>query len=269
MGPLNGTDLRLLRDMAGRDITDSETQGRLTIIDLSDATIVRGGTNYNSARYSANDTIGYGLFKNCTRLQKLILPDNTKVIEGNALIGCSGLTTLQIPATTSVILPSAGCSSLSTITVNAANTTYSSLDGVLYNKAITEIIWFPMGKNDAYSLPATITSLGKYAFMGCKLSSFVLPNTIKTVPYAIFQDCTNLTSVTLGSATELLSSYCFQGCPLKELHVKATLPPFTYSDSFGGVNNIFGTCTLYIPKGSLLQYLSSSNWSKFQKIVEE
>lgn len=45
-GPINGTDVRLIREMAGRDSTGALTEGRLHVLDLSDAHIVGGGAAY-------------------------------------------------------------------------------------------------------------------------------------------------------------------------------------------------------------------------------
>lgn len=42
-GDLDGTDLLLLRDMAGRDMHGGETAGRLRHLDLSEARLRRGG----------------------------------------------------------------------------------------------------------------------------------------------------------------------------------------------------------------------------------
>jgi hypothetical protein len=269
-GPLNGSDLRFIREMAGKDYNDADTPGILSILDLTDAHIVTGGTSYNPSRYAAKDTIGYGLFKDCTRLTSVMLPDDAKMMEENAFKGCSSLTTLQIPASMEKLLPSTGCTSLSSITVSEANKNYSSINGVLYDKAITSIVWFPQGKDDtSFTLPSSIKTLGQYAFQNCKLHAIVLPASIATLPYGIFQNSTNLSSVTLGTGIALISQYCFSGCPLKELHIKAPLPPVTNAESFAGVSNIFNTCILYVPIGYKPMYRSSSNWGQFAKIIEE
>lgn len=270
-GSLNGSDLRFIRDMAGKDIQDNDTQGQLADINLADAHIVSGGDSYNASRFTTKDIIGFGMFKDCTKLRSIILPDDTKAIEENAFQNCSSLTSIQIPAGAESILPSTGCTSLSSLTVSGANTNYSSVDGVLYDKAVSTIIWFPQGKNDtSFILPSTIKTLGSYAFQSCKLRSVVLPSAITTIPYGVFSNCVELTSVTLGSGTSLISQYCFKGCPLKELHVKASpFPPSCSDESFAGVTNIYSTCTLYVPKGYKATYRASSHWGQFTKIVEE
>jgi hypothetical protein len=269
-GPLNGTDLRFLRDMMGRDVNDNATDGRLASLDLSDATIVAGGQSYNSSRFSANDTIGYGLFKGCIYLTSLVLPSSVTVIEENALKDCSALTSLKIPSSAVKIVPSTGCTALKAITVEADNRTYGSKDGVLYDKGLTSIVWFPQGKDDdSFTLPSTVTSLNKYAFEGSKLKSIIVPDAVQTIPYCAFANCSNLISVTLGSGTLQLSQYCFSGSPLTQLHVRATVPPYATADSFSGVTDIYNTCTLYVPSAYKSVYRNSSVWGKFAKIVGE
>ena len=43
VGEINGTDMCLIRDMAGRDFEGKETSGKLSKLDLSEAKIVEGG----------------------------------------------------------------------------------------------------------------------------------------------------------------------------------------------------------------------------------
>lgn len=45
-GDLNGDDLRCLRTMAGRDINEETTEGKLADINLADAHIVAGGGDF-------------------------------------------------------------------------------------------------------------------------------------------------------------------------------------------------------------------------------
>lgn len=69
-GPMNGDDLRCLRQMMGRDIDGSATAGRLAQVNMADAHIVEGGGVYGSSRYTENNVVGYGLFADCTLLTR-------------------------------------------------------------------------------------------------------------------------------------------------------------------------------------------------------
>lgn len=46
IGEINGSDWSVIRYMAGRDYYDSESDGKLAILDLSEAKIVSGGGRY-------------------------------------------------------------------------------------------------------------------------------------------------------------------------------------------------------------------------------
>ena len=63
VGEVNGTDLKFIREMAGCDFNGKETDGKLSILDLSDAKIVEGGSAYYSDRddgfiCTSNDKLG-------------------------------------------------------------------------------------------------------------------------------------------------------------------------------------------------------------------
>ena len=46
IGEINGTDLRMIREMAGRNYSGNSTDGKLSVLDLSEAKIVKGGDCY-------------------------------------------------------------------------------------------------------------------------------------------------------------------------------------------------------------------------------
>ena len=48
IGEINGTDLRMIREMAGVNSTGNYTDGKLSVLDLSEAKIVEGGDCYYS-----------------------------------------------------------------------------------------------------------------------------------------------------------------------------------------------------------------------------
>lgn len=69
------------------------------------------------------------------------------------------------------------------IMVEEDNLNYYSLDGVLFTKNMTELIRYPEGKEgDTYQVPATVTSIGDYAFYGCAgLESIDLPEGVTSI----------------------------------------------------------------------------------------
>ena len=77
VGKINGTDLKFIREMAGCDYNKETTDGKLSILDLSEAKIVAGGSAYVSYygdRYTSNDKIGDNAFYGCSGLTSITLP---------------------------------------------------------------------------------------------------------------------------------------------------------------------------------------------------
>lgn len=100
IGEINGTDWNMIREMAGRDNRGYGTEGKLSVLDLSEAKIVKGGDSYYPGDncYTSNDEIGEKAFTDCSRLTSLTLPVGITSIGYDAFAYCSGLTSLTLPA---------------------------------------------------------------------------------------------------------------------------------------------------------------------------
>ena len=125
IGEINGTDWNMIREMAGSDYMGEDTEGKLSVLDLSEAKIVGGGEYYYYYRgYTSNDEIGYCAFSGCSGLTSLTLPAGITSIGEKAFFGCSGLTSLNLPAGITSIGSSAfeGCSGLTSLTLPAGIT---------------------------------------------------------------------------------------------------------------------------------------------------
>lgn len=289
-GKMNGDDLLCLRRMMGRDAEGAPTAGQLADVDLTDVDLVAGGASYGSGRYVQDHVVGYGLFADCTQLTRLLLPASATTIEKDALRGCTALSSLTLPASAAAVTPSADCPALASIQVSAANEHYASIDGVLFDKKATRIVWFPMGKTGDYVLPSTVTAVGDYAFQQCRVTRFVLPSSLtslgravffgssveevsmpdglKLVPTATFQQCGKLGTVRLGKATELVSDYAFDGCPLSDLYVSSALPPVCTEHAFATTGrSITKNCVLHVPAKSLALYRADATWGQFTHIT--
>ena len=75
VGKINGTDLNFIREMAGCDYDRKETDGKLSILDLSDAKIVEGGSPYTWDKYGDTTYI----IPRPTPIKTTRLPKETKV----------------------------------------------------------------------------------------------------------------------------------------------------------------------------------------------
>lgn len=212
VGEINSTDLRMIREMAGSGYQDDySTEGKLSVLDLSQAKIVAGGdaywmVNVNSITYryyTSNDEIGEDAFYNCSSLTSLILPTRVIQIGDYAFQKCSNLISITIPARVIKIGKQAfdGCSNLISITLPAG---------------VTEIspgaFWDCSGLTNL-ALPLGITKIGSGAFHGCRsLTSLTLPASIKEIDSDAFQNCSGLMSLTIPAGVTYIRGGVFQCC---------------------------------------------------------
>ncbi len=212
-------------------------------------------------------------------------------LERDALARCAALRTLTVPAGIESLLPSVDCPLLEAIDVSPANQNYGSIDGVLFNSAGTEILWFPLGKTGDYRLPETVTAIGENAFYGTSitgleipasvteisrgafagtsLETITLPDNLTNISEAMFQNCASLTTVKLGSGTAYIGNYAFDGTSITDMYLSARTPPYTTADAFYNRSFPFpAECTLHVPVGCKTIYRNHRQWGKFKKFVE-
>jgi len=156
-GYLNGTDIRYIREMAGRYYNGSSTVGKLSILNLANANIVEGGNSYYSYNskdfYTKANTISGGMFTNCSNLTSIIIPNSVTSIKTLGYLtsnsfyyspatgpfaNCTGLTSFKIPLTTKILDSVFGsCTKLIEFIVDNNNPNYSVINGILFNKNVT------------------------------------------------------------------------------------------------------------------------------------
>ena len=231
IGEINGTDLNMIREMAGSDYTGSSTDGKLSVLDLYEAKIVEGGDCYyygnnSNYYYTSNDEIGDCAFYGCSGLTSLTLPAGITEIGYEAFNGCSGLTSLTLPAGITEIGSFAfeGCSGLTSLTLPASITKIGSeafyecsgLTSLTLPAGITEIgdgAFSGCSGLTSLTLPAGITEIGDYAFQGCSgLTSLTLPAGITSIGDSAFLHCSGLTSLTLPAGITEIGDDAFRGC---------------------------------------------------------
>jgi len=94
---------------------------------------------------------------------------------------------------------------LTSITVDEANSVYSSEDGVLFNKAKTKLLLCPEGKSGSYTIPSSVTDIVYCAFENCaKLTSVTIPDSVTSIAEEAFSWCTGLTSITIPGSVKTI-----------------------------------------------------------------
>ena len=283
VGKINGTDLKFIREMAGRDFNGGKTDGKLSILDLSDAKIVEGGSPYTWDKYgdkfTSNDKLGDGAFSGCSGLTSLTLPSSVTSIGDNAFSGCSGLTSLTLPSSVTWIGWDAftGCSGLTSLTIPSGVTWIgyyafegcSGLTSLTIPSSVTSICggaFRGCSGLTSLTIPSSVTSIGDWAFNGCSgLTSLTIPSSVTSIGNYAFVGCSGLKSLTIPSSVTSIGNYAFVGCSglISIYAYMEKIPEFGYNVFNCNAKN----CTVYVPKGTIEDY-KLSEFGYFEKIVE-
>ena len=217
--------LALVLVLAIKDKTYAATYGDLTYEVQDDGTIeITDCDTSVSGELTIPDTIegkkvtsiGSGAFEWCSSLTNITIPNSVTSIGSGAFNGCSSLTNITIPNSVTSIGYGAfiSCSSLTNINVEKENSSYSSIDGILFNKTQTLIIKYPgEKKGTSYEIPNGVTSIGVFAFGNCsRLTNITIPDSVTSIGDEAFEFCSSLTNITIPNSVTIIGQYAFDGC---------------------------------------------------------
>lgn len=299
-GKVNGTDLRLIREMAGSDVNVQPTKGKLTKLDMSDVLIIDGGdpyiessgvdmtgNNFSIPYESKLNELGDRLFTGC-KLQEIKLPLTITAIGSGAFSLADRLESLFFPKYVQKIGIGviADCRRIKTLDVDPENEYLYSPVGsnAVIRKSDNTLI---LGCSFTKIPENLVTTIGEYAFANQDLNSdtFVkIPECVKMIKKSAFES-SSFKNIELPEGLETIEScafrYLFNNGPQK-----MTIPSTV--TSFGDSVFIFNSnlkvivskikdpsqvkygdflfdkteyySVLYVPKGSLAAYESSPYW---------
>jgi DNA-binding beta-propeller fold protein YncE len=206
-------------------------------------------------------SIGNSAFQSCAYLTNVVIPDGVMEIGFGAFAG-SRISKMFIPKSVTNIgmVAFSRCDFLESITVDALNPVYSSLDGALLDKSQTKLLQCPAGKAGSYTVPDSVTVIGGTAFQCYHLTSITLPKNVRIVEPHGFSSCPALTNVTIGSGVTNLAYetwLAFQECPkLLSITIDNLNPYFSSVD--GVLFNKSKTLLIKYPGGKSGSYAVSN-----------
>lgn len=253
-----------------------------------------GCSNLTNAKLNMSITrINDEAFYGCSKLPYITLPNTLLSIGSKAFNGCSKITQVNIPNTTTSIGTSAfggctllevfnigsglvndgymfflgtassnailgGCWALKEINVDANNTDFSSVDGILFNKNKTTLFAYPYSKQGvtSYTIPNTVTTLEMDCFYHqLVLETLTIPSSITALPGGMCDGMYTVQNGKIGS--------------LKTINIPSSITSFG-TTCLGMVEKVYynGTLSQYMDiSTSSLIYDTSLNFNSFDLYI--
>jgi hypothetical protein len=142
----------------------------------------------------------------------LTIPNYIIDIENDAFTNCTNLTNVTISSSVSNMptFTFSSCSSLTAIDIDPLNGSYSSMDGVLFDKSRSLLILCPRGRSGSFIIPNNVASIMDSAFSWCsRLANVTIPSTITNIGRCTFSSlvsdsafayCSGLTAINVDSS---------------------------------------------------------------------
>jgi len=191
----------------------------------------------------------------------LTLGGNNVTSMGNYAFYQVSITSISIPASVTSIGANAflGMSSLSAIDVDSSNLNYSTVGGILFNKAVSKLIQYPIGNTrTTYTIPEGVTSIGNYAFSeATSLTSITIPYGVTSIGNYAFYNATSLTSISIPASVTSIGINAFNKASSL---TSISIPAGVTSIGNHAFYNATSLTSLTFAEGSLLTSIGSGTF---------
>jgi hypothetical protein len=177
--------------------------------------------------------IGDSAFYNCRNVTSVVIPEGVVYIGDDAFCYCYGLKSVSIPRSVTAIgsgvfwdcnkletvelsanvtsigdMAFSACEKLTSINVDEGNTSYKSVDAVLYSKDGKTLIQYPRNKSgEIYIIPTDVTEIKNRAFYFCHdLTVVNIPASVEVIGDGAFSGCRSLSAINVDEGNGAYSS---------------------------------------------------------------
>lgn len=207
-------------------------------------------------------------FSSCFSLTDVKLPETLLTIGERAFLNCSSVRSFQIGQALEEIDFGAFLfnTKLTKFIVDPLNKNFADIDGVLFSYSGDNLICYPPAREGAsYTLPKATRTISCGAFLQSTLTDIEINEGLETVGQYAFQDCKNISALTLPASVKSTEMGMIARCTALELlNVQATVPPVC--DGPLGQNADLEKCHLEVPEPSEMAYANAEYWCDFRFI---
>ena len=217
---------------------------------------------------------GFGeWFSGCKKLKKIIIPKSLENIDFHDICWNESLEAIEI---------------------DSDNQVYQSIDGIVYDKSRTKVLYCPRGfkgeviipngvtsigwaafgscsKLETIRIPKSVTTIGEGAFSRSSLKSVVIPGSVENIDRNTFEDCKELKKVIIKDGVKTIDVFAFKNCTsLTDIIIPASVTDIraTMDYDYGMINAFFGckNITVHCQEGSYAAHQNLYGYGSGYKI---
>ena len=194
-------------------------------------------------------SIGNDVFRECTGLTSITIPNSVTSIGNNAFRDCTGLTSVTIPNSVTNIGYEAfqGCKGLTSVTIGSSVTdigsrAFEGCRGLTRVNVSSLETWSKLSFYDSSSDPL---QYAHHLYLnGEEITDLVIPHSVTSIGNWTFSGCYGLTSITIPNSVTRIEEHAFSNCPGL---ISLTIPNSVTSIGRGAFNNCTGLTSVTIP----------------------
>ena len=239
-------------------------------------------TELVSLSISNNVTIiGAYLFRGCSRLTSITIPNSVTKIETRAFAD-TGLTNITIPSSVTIVEAGgfSNCTQLKDLHIEDGATTLE-LETSLINYGVSfgmfehcSLETLYLGRNLDYNpiygsspfhgtelntviISNCVSTIETNMFRGCSaITSITIPNSVTSIKVSAFESCSRLTSITIPNSVTKIETRAFADTGLTNI----TIPSSVTIVEAGGFSNCTQLKDLHIEDGATILRLEWNDW---------
>lgn len=171
-------------------------------------------------------------------ITEVVVEEGITEISDSAFCYAENLVTVSIPSTVTYVTGYTfdGCKMLEEINVAEGNTAYKSIDGILFSEDEKTLVMYPANKNcDKYTIPSSVTTIGKMAFESNQgINTVIIPDTVTVMGRNAFT-YTNISTIIVGNGVDTIPQSCFSHSVIERIILSDSVKTINYAAFYDAV----------------------------------
>ncbi len=185
-----------IEEMSGKDFkgtayynNEANWDGGILYVDGYAAAVSHKALGKVTVRSDARG-VCYDAFNNNDTVTEVVIPDGVKVQGfGETFYNMTALESITLPDTFTSYEYGFGvydCEKLANVYISENHPSLVSVDGVVFTKDMTTLVYMPMGRYGEQEIPEGVTTIGSGAFAETHLSSLTIPGSVNYISDGAF-----------------------------------------------------------------------------------